>query len=199
MQTDTTPLTYDTPHGTLYVAVATAREDHYHDSERGNVTDLRPRLWVASNPTFEADPNHVEHWTIRGRAYGVSRAFKFHDQSHITYDNGVNAGRWHRESARYQGGYITDRGKKVEFRTPTYEAIEGAITDTLDKFATDHPQWGELSAYLLYAHKHSSAVREAADLRRKAEEEEEKASALWGEAEPLINALPLALTDLIRR
>lgn len=198
MKVDTDPIKLDTPLGALYVAVTTAKEDSFHDRGRGLVTELRPRLWVSTTPDFEADPHHAEHLTIRGRAYAVLRSFYFHDLSHITYDNGVNAGRWHRESAPHRGGYRTDRGAPVEFRTATYELIDDTVTAALDAFAAAHPQWGELSCYLLLISQHRSEQGTAAVLRSQAAEHEARAVELYREAEPLINALPEALTDLIR-
>jgi len=201
MQTITTPLRYDTPHGTLYLAVTTAMPDNFHEVDgRGDVTELRPRVHVATNPDFEANPNHPDHWTIRRRAYALAATFYLHDLSHVRYSNGYTGGRWHTNSRTgLAGGYVNDRGNKVEYQSATYDLMDKAVTDTLDAFHAEHPQWVELSIYLRLAADHDSAMKEADRLRKEADEAQARGDRLWAEAAPMINALPETLTDLIIR
>ena len=148
MNPESTPHKVNTPYGVLYVAVMSVKEDSFHDSERGNVTELRPRIRVASDSAFEADPSGSDHWTIRGRAYAVHRTYWFHDMSHITYTNGGNAGRWHSEANPNHGGFRNSMRKPVEVRTPTRDLMEKAVENALDSFATAYPDWVKFSEYL---------------------------------------------------
>lgn len=198
MLTETTPVIMDTPFGKLYVAVTTAKEDEYHVAGRGNVTDLHPCVRVATDPTFEADPNHADHWTIRGRAYAVHRTFWFQDRSHIVYGNGVSAGRWHGETSPYKGGYRNDRRNEVKYGTKTYDLMDQAVTDALDKFAADHPQWGDLSLYLLFNRERNSALAEVARLNKEAAQAAARAAEWAGKADPARHELPADLAALIR-
>lgn len=150
MKTETTPVKVDTTHGPLYIAVMPADRHSYYDSERGDVTDLRPFLRIATDPAFEADPTHTDHWTIRGRAYAVHYEVFFEDRTGIECANGYQGERWHRSGyTPYRGGFRNDRRGPVEFGTATYTAMWAAVVDALDTFDASHPGWMELSRFLL--------------------------------------------------
>ncbi len=183
MNPESTPHKLDTPYGVLYVAVMRTKEDSFRDTERGNVMELRPRVRVASDVCFEANPAAASHWTIRGRAYAVHRTYTFQDLAHITYNNGVNAGRWHPENNPNHGGFRNATRKPVEFRTPTYDLMETAVTDALDSFAADHPDWAVFSEYLYRAAKEGSARMEAAQAKRELDAALTRADAFAMEAE----------------
>lgn len=167
--TPTTPVTVDTKYGKLYVSVAQADPHSYHDSERGNVTDLRPLVWIASDPGFEADPDAADHWTIRGRAYAVHYHVFFEDRTGIEYANGYKGERWHRDSyTPYRGGFRTDRRAPVEYSTKTYDLMWEAVTEALDAFAEQHPGWDRFSVYLLHAANARREYGKAAEARAEA-------------------------------
>lgn len=179
MNTQTSPVQVKTAYGTLYVAVAAADRHSYHDTERGNVTDLRPEVWVASDPEFTADPGAAEHWTIRGRAYGVH----YHVISEMRSD-----GRWHRSHTPYAGGFRNDRRGPVEFRTKTFDLMWEAVTTALDEFAARYPAWEDVSRYLLLAGDAAAAESRAADARREAEKHDASAADSRARAERFANA-----------
>lgn len=196
--TETTPITIDTPHGKLYIAVARAKEDSYHDFERGNVTDLHPLVRIATDPTFEADPNHADHWEIRRRNYAAHQTLYWHDLSHTSYATGTNLDFWHSERNPYNGGFRNDRRGQVEFRTKTYDMMRQTVADALDEFDKTHPGWKELSVYLLLHAKLTRELDEAYTLRKEADEHEDKAKVLTAQAQPMFDALPDTLRALIR-
>lgn len=198
MQTLTTPIEIDTPHGPLYVAVERAERHSYCDSERGNVTELRPFLRVASDPTFEADPNAEEHWTIRRRSYGVHYTIFFEDRTGIEYAAADMKGeRWHYDRAPYAGGFRADHGGLVEFGTKTWDLMWAAVSAALDAFDAAHPGWQELSRYLLLWSDADTACDKARDLRKKATEQDQKAAALEAEAGAIGSTLPDSLMELV--
>jgi len=198
MNPETTPQTIDTPYGKLHIAVIPATEDSFHSMGRGNVTEIRPRLRIASDPTFEADPNHADHWTIRRRAYAVHETLYFHDMTHVEYANGYKGQRWHSESNPYRGGYRNDRRGQVEYHTKTWDMMRDAVRAALDEFAKANPAWGEFSTYLLLKDRHDRESGKAADLRKEAAEHEAKADKLSAQTAPMLAGLPESLRSLIR-
>lgn len=157
MRTQSTPVTVETEFGILYVAVACADPYSYHDSARGNVTDLRPEVWVATDAGFEADPNAFDHWTIRGRAYAVH------------YQMVRDRGAWHFNHAPYAGGLRDDRRGQVKFQSKTWEMMREAVLKALDTFHRQHPGWEELSLYMLHKANEDSERGKAEAARREAE------------------------------
>lgn len=198
MNPETNPIKVYTPLGPLHIAVIGADEETYYEHKRGHQTDIRPRVRVATDPTFEADPDHPDHWTIRRRAYAVHRTFFFEDRTHVVYDNGVNAGRWHHETAPYRGGYRNDRRGQVEFGTKTYDLMDKTVTAALDEFAADYPEWADFSVYLLLANKRDRAHTESTELRRQAAEAERRAAEMDKEAQPYLDRVSDDLAALIR-
>ena len=176
MITETTPVRIETPFGPLHIAVMPA--------ERGNVTELRPMLRVATDPTFEADPAHIDRFTYRRRAYAVHYEVYFADRTHMEGE------RWHRSHAPYGGGIRNDVRGVVTWRTPTFDALWQAVTAGLDAFAAATPGWGGLSRYMLLASEADAATSKAADLRREAAKEEEKAANLIEQAAPHLGSVP---------
>ena len=182
MITESTPVCVDTPLGPLHVAVMHAERRSWHEVGKGDVTALRPMLRVATDPTFEADPNHADHFTYRRRAYAVH---------YEVYCEERNGERWHRGGrAPYAGGFRNDRRGEVEWRTATFDALWQAVTAGLDAFAAATPGWEGLSRYMLLHSEVSAATSEAADLRRKAEKLDLKADALIQEAAPHLGSVP---------
>ncbi len=148
MKTRTQPLRVSTPLGDLFVAVHdAAAHRHYDVDAREDVTVIRPRLYVGTDPGFTGSAG-ASYWKIRGRSYAVLRFYNFLDLTHIKYSTGKNAGRWHAEDNPNGGGYRNQQDKQVEFRTPTYELMDKTVEQALDVFAEEHPAWGELSTYL---------------------------------------------------
>jgi hypothetical protein len=189
MKTETTPVPVDTPLGTLYVAIRRAREDSYHETGRGRVTVLRPRLFVSTAPEFEARPDASEHWVIRGRKYGVQKVF-------YTRDTPNNV--WHHDNRDWSGdGYRDDRNGEVNFRTATHNAIDGAVTAGLDVFATLHPQWAQVSEYLEHHAEAESAASKALTLRHEANKHEARGELAEAEALTVIAGAPAELRSLI--
>lgn len=198
MKTETIPVRMDTQYGPLYVAVMYAREDQYHDMERGNITELLPRVRVASDPDFEADPNHADHWTIRRRAYAVHNTLVWKDRSAAEYASGTARDFWHHESSPFGRGYHNDRRTQVEFRTATYDLMWDAELAALETFAAEYPQWQELSTLMRFKGQRDRHAAEAADLMRQAEREKAAADRYREQAAPLFDALPSSLLDLMR-
>jgi hypothetical protein len=198
MNPETNPVTVDTPYGKLYVAVISATEDVHYQSGEGRVVDVSPRVRVATDPTFEADPGHADHWTIRRRAYAVHKTLYFRDLTHIEYSNGNNGGRWQAEESPYKGGFRNDRRAQVEYGTKTWDMMRDAVHDALDKFAAAHPGWEDFSRYLLLKGKHDRRISEAVDLRVQADKEQAEAEKLAGEMAPVFDAVPASLRALIR-
>ncbi|MEU7278730.1 hypothetical protein AB0A69_08070 [Streptomyces sp. NPDC045431] len=198
MNPETNPVTVDTRYGKLLVAVSSAKEDSFHDWERGNVTELRPRVRIASDPTFEADPGHVDHWTIRGRAYAVHQTVYFRDLSKADYASGTNLDLWHSEESPYRGGFRNDRRAQVEYRTKTYDLMRQAVADALDVFAKEHQGWDDFSVYLLKASKRDSEMSKYARLLKEAEEHKVQGEKFDQEAAPLYESLPADLRALVR-
>lgn len=193
MNPETVPVKIDTEHGPLYVAVMEAREDSFHDSERGNVTEVRPRVRVASDPTFEADPQADDHWTIRRRAYAVHQTFYLWDRTMH-----ANGDLWHKESSPYAGGYRNDRRGQVEFRTATWELMHMATVKALGEFAAQYKGWEELSRYLLVKHKHDREIYQVVDLRAQASKHEAAAVKLAGEMAPVFDGLSGDMLSLLK-
>jgi hypothetical protein len=188
MTPESDPYKVTTPFGPLYLAVMPATMDTFWDNNT-RVTALRPRIRVASDPAFEADPAHPDHFTIRGRVYGVHRSFRFWP-GHISGDH------WHKEDPPHGGGYRNDKRKLVEFQTPTYNNIDAAVIAALDAFATDNPEWPHFSEYLYWDGKENAARAEARDLERQAREQLVKAAEYLAKAEAAQAAIDL---DAYRR
>ncbi len=163
MRTQSTPVVVETPYGALYVAVACADARSYHDTGRGNVTDLRGELWVATDPAFDADPDAAEHWTIRGRAYAL--------HLHMVRDRDA----WHQSHVPYGGGFRSDRGNVVDFNTKTRSVMEEALFKALDVFHRNNPGWEQLSRFMLHAANENSARGRAATAREEAAKYDETA------------------------
>ena len=150
MKTPTVPVAMETQYGTLYIVVAAADEYSYHDTERGNVTDLRPVLWVCSDREF-GDVRKSQSWTLRKRAYGVHYRLYREDRRHLLGADGMPMDVWHRSGYQpYEGKFRTDNGGEVTFGTATYKALWNAVTEAVDTFATRNPGWEALSRYLLH-------------------------------------------------
>lgn len=161
MQTTTTPMQMDTVLGPLFVSVTAAKNfRHYDVDQREDVNILRPRLYVSTNTQFEGDADNSEHWTLRGRPYSVLRLYNFLDLTHLRYNNGSDGGRWHAEDNPHGGGYRNPKNRTVEARTPAHDLMDATVLMTLDTFATQYPQWGELSNYL-----RCKAATESTDLQ----------------------------------
>lgn len=198
MQTKTTPIKTTTPYGALYIVVSRAERHSYHVTGRGNVTDLRPFLRVASDSTFEADPNAKDHWTIRRRSYGVHYSIYFEDRTHIQYAATDRQGeRWHYNGAPYRGGFRNDMRNPVEFHTKTWVLMWDAVTGALDAFAEQHPGWQDLSRYLLIRSEQAGHEFNATRLRSEAAECDAKALKSVGEAAYLRDRVPDDLLALI--
>jgi len=192
MKTETTATEIETPLGTLYVAVRFAREDSWHDSEQGYVTEMRPRVFVSSSPDFEADTKAAEHWTIRGREYGVQAVFYF--QPPTPY----NKNHWHADHKDWRGdGYLNDRGIKLDWSTATSKLIDETVRTALDTFAAEHPDWAELSKWLRLAAEENKLRADAIALRRQADKMIEQANAVASKATPLYRAVSPKLLDTV--
>lgn len=190
MQTPTTPVVVETKYGKLYIVVARAERDSYHDMERGSVTDLRPVVWAASDPAFTANPNAAEHWTIRGRAYAVHH--------HLFYGGrGLVTQGWNRDSPPYAGGFRADHGGQVERTSKTFDLMWEATTTALDTFHADYPGWEELSRYLLLNGDGNSAHEAAEQARAEAVEQDKVAEEFRVMAARIAASLPPALDRLI--
>lgn len=197
MNTETTPVCLTTPHGPLHIAVMRAERRSYHDSERGNVTELRPMLSVATDLTFEADPHHPDHWTIRGRAYAVHYEIFFEDLTKIEYAAGFKGERWHRGGyTPYRGGFRNDKRHEVPYGTATFTAMWKATVAALDEFDAAHPGWMDLSRFLLLTGESDTAARKAAEARREAEKLDAQADALMNEANQHGSSVPPAVMAL---
>lgn len=198
MNPETNPVTVDTPYGKLYVSVIAAQEDSYHSMARGNVTELRPRVRVASDPTFEADPNHEDHWTIRRRAYAVHQVLYFHDKSDAEWAKGTSVDLWHTDTKSYDDGFRNDMRAQVSYDTKTYDLMRVAVTDALVIFAEANPGWEDFSLYLLQANKRDSELYKVKNLRAEADQHEAKAKKFDQKAGPLFERVPESLRALMR-
>lgn len=164
MKTQSKPVAVETTFGKLYVAVANADPHSYHAMGRGNVTDLRPELWVATDAEFEADPNAADYWTIRGRAYA------------LYYQVIRWRGEWQRSHTPYNGGFRDDRRGQVKFQTKTWDQMWEAVVEGLDAFHRQTPGWEALSVYMLHAANESGEQGKAATARREAEGHDKEAA-----------------------
>ena len=189
MNPESTPHKVDTPYGVLYIAVMRSEEHSFHDSERGNVTELRPRIRVASDSLFEADPSDADHWTIRGRAYAVHETYQF-NAAPTTYRNGFTERHWRSGDTPYRGGFRNDKRRPVEIRTATYDLMEKAVTDALDSFAADHPDWAKFSEYLYWEGKKGSARMRVIQAQEECRKAETEVDAFTIEAGALRRGLP---------
>ncbi|SRR6266576_1026397 len=196
MNVETAPFTVGTRYGDLLVAVIAAKRDRFNDFERGNVMEIRPRVRVATDPAFEANPASAAHWVIRRRAYAVHETLYFHDLSSVMYCNGLTGDRWHLEDRPYRGGFRNDRGAPVEYPSVTHELMREAVTAAVEEFASVHPQWGEFSRYLLLHGEAEAARFSAVEARREADAYEDKATALYCQATGVASHLP---ADLLAR
>lgn len=192
MKTETTPVPVHTPLGTLYVAIRRAREDSWHETGKGNVTALRPRLFVSTAPEFEAEPSASEHWTIRGRRYGVQCVFYFHDTPRFAHGD-----TWHKDNQAWSGdGYRDDHNGPIKFQSATWGAIDAAVRTGLDAFTAMHPRWAQLSEYLTHDSDAKSAASEAEQLRREATQHAARSAALDIAALAAIEGAPAELRAL---
>jgi hypothetical protein len=188
--TPTIPAVVDTKYGRLYIAVAPADRDNYHDIERGNVTDLLPRLYVATDPAFEANPNADDHWTIRGRAHAVH--YQIHYRKHA-----ANGKLWHRALTPNAGGFRKTNGGQVEFRSATYGQMWEALTTALDTFADTHAGWQALSHYLLLSGDGNTAQQAAEQARTEAAKQDKIAGDFFRQAGAVGAKLAPALLDML--
>lgn len=188
----TTPVTFTTPYGPLYIAVIAADRHSYHDTERGDVTDLRPHLRIASDPTFSGSPKADEHWTIRRRAYAVHYEIFFEDRTKIKYAAADMVGeRWHRSGyTPYGGGFRNDMRVPVEFRTKTFNLMWDAVSATLDTFDASHTGWQNLSRYLLHEQEAAAERHRADEARKEAKAHDAKADQSAVEAACLAADIP---------
>lgn len=190
MNTETTPIRFTTLYGPLYIAVMRANLSEWNDTERGNVSELRPRLRIASDPAFEADPAAEDHWTIRGRAYAV----------HYEILHNRRSGEWERgDHTPYQGGFRKANRGPVAFRTATWDAMWEEVIRALDTFDATHPGWKNLSSYLHYRGQCDSHEFKAAQLRREAADEESKALTFAAEAASCAGGVPEPMLALIKK
>ena len=196
-KTPTTPVAMHTRYGLLYVAVIEADRHSYRDTDRGDVTDIRPRVRVATDPTFDADPTHAHHWTIRGRAYAVHNTYYFQDLTHVKYSPGSFGKRWHKESSPHRGGLRNDGGHQVPYGTTTFDQMTAAVVTALDAFADVHPGWTDLSRYLLHRSDAAMASFRAAEARKEADEHEETAAAHADAAHAVGASVPDSLIKMI--
>lgn len=181
MRTQTSPVLVETKYGTLYVAVASADRRSYRDMKRGDVTDLRPEVWVSTTPQFDADPGAEQHWTIRGRAYAVRCDVIFEERTD---------GTWHRIRTPYAGGFRNDRRGEVEFGTKTFDLMWEAVVTALDAFAARHPGWEDVSRYLLFSGDAARAESRAADARKEAAKHDADAANARMQGERFAGVLP---------
>lgn len=190
MNPDSTPHRISTPYGALYLSIRRARQDHFHEEGRGDVTELVPRIRVASDASFEADPNATDHWTIRARAYAVHNVYYFKDLTHVEYSDGRRGDRWHAEDAPYRGGFRNDRRQPVDFRTATWDLMDKAVTAALDSFAADRPEWGRYSEYLYQRAQEETARMEIVQLESELDRKRGEADAFTCRAQALAVDLP---------
>lgn len=188
--TPTAPVAMHTRYGLLYVAVIEADRHSYHDTDRGDVTDIRPRVRAATDPTFDADPAHADHWTIRGRSYAVHNTYYFQDLTHVFGE------RWHKESSPYGGGFRNDSGQ-VPYSTATYDQMAAAVVTALDAFADAHSGWTDLSRYLLHRSDTATALYRAEQARKEAEQHEETGAAHAAAAFKVRTSIPDSLIKMI--
>ncbi len=180
-----TPIVIDTTFGKLYIAVANADPKSYNDSERGDVTDLRGELWIATDAGFDADPNADDHWTIRGRAYAV--------HYHVV----KYRGEWLRSHTPYDGGFRNDRRGQVEFRTKTWEQMWEAVEGALNTFDRQHPGWEDLSRFMLHQSNEDGARGDAITARREAEQHDRTAEGHCARKETAGKLVPASLLALL--
>ena len=191
MKMSTEPVEMTTAYGSLFVAVASAGRDTHYDKElRQNVSSFRPRLYVATDRTFEADPQADEYWVIRRRAYAVLRVF-------TKGTDVLNSEGWQMGDTPYGGGFRNQLRQPVEVRTSTYDLMDAAVLKALDEFAAAHPQWADLSMHLRYRDEARGAELTAAQARAELEKAEEMAHRRWTEASLVQQALPAGLVALI--
>lgn len=196
---ETKPAIIETPYGKLYISIIPAREESFHMVDRGNVKEFRPMLRVASDPTFDADIHHEEHWTIRGRAYGVHEVMFFEDRSQTSYASGTAGDFFHPDHKDYYvEGYRNDRGSKVDYGSKTHKMIREAVENACAQFAEENPGWDDLSVYLHLAYKRGREEREVADLRRQAKEHDAKAREYSEKEIAVLDKVPNFLKDRLR-
>ena len=191
MKMSTEPVEMTTAYGSLFVAVASAGKDTHYDKElRQNVSSFRPRLYVSTDRTFEADPQADEYWVIRRRAYAVLKMYE-------KRANVLNSEDWQRGDTPYGGGFRNQLCQPVEYHTPTYDLMDAAVLKALDEFASAHPQWADLSMHLCYRDEATSAELTAARARVELAKAEETAHQRWAEAARVKQTLPAGLVALI--
>jgi hypothetical protein len=190
MKTPTTPLKFTTLYGPLYIAVLAANAHSYHDTERGNVTDLRPSLRVASSSAFEAEPARADHWTIRRRPYGVHWEIFHEDRTALGGD------RWHR-TAPYRGGFRADHGGPVETQTKTFDLMWEETVRALDTFDAQNEGWRDLSVHLLHQQRADAAFVKEHNAYREAEKYLAEGQAHEKESNAVYATLPEAIAQLI--
>lgn len=196
---ESTPAIVETPYGKLYISVIPAREESFHMVDRGNVKEFRPMLRVASDPGFEASYASADHWTIRGRAYGVHEVMFFNDLSHVSYASGTAGDFFHPDHKDYYvEGYRNDRGSKVDYDSKTHKLMREAVENACAQFAEENPGWDDLSIYMHLAYKRGREEREAASLRREAEEHDAKAREYSNQEIAVLDKVPNFLKDRLR-
>lgn len=192
MQTPTVPVPVETQYGTLYVVIASADAHSYHSMERGNVTDLRPMLWVSTDPEFGDDLTPEMSWTIRGRAYYVHYRLYYQDRSHLP-------GHWN--PGGYQplrGKFRNDRGVSVDFKSKTWDLMWDTMLGAVDTFIAEHPGWDGLSRYLHHRDNTEGEEAAAARARQEAWEHEQRAIRHRERQIEAGSEVPWTVMDLIR-
>lgn len=194
MQTPTVPVPVETQYGTLYVVVASADAHSYHDTQRGDVTDLRPMLWVSTDPEFGDDLRPEASWTIRGRAYHVHYRLFYQDRSHL-----AGGERWHPDGYQtLRGKFRNDRGAPVDFKSKTWDLMWAAMTGAVDTFTAEHPGWDGLSRYLHHRDNTGREEAAAANARQEAWEHEQRAALCRGRQIAAGAEVPWTVMDLLQ-
>ncbi|MFF9879983.1 hypothetical protein, partial [Staphylococcus pasteuri] len=176
------------------VVVASADAHSYHDRERGNVTDLRPMLWVSTDPEFGEDLMREASWTIRGRAYYVHYRLFYQDRSHLP-----GGGRWHPDGYQpLRGKFRNDRGGLVDFQSKTWGLMWDAMVGAADTFTAGHSGWDGLSCHLYHRDNAEREDAAAANALQEAWEHEQRAIRHRERQIAAGSEVPWTVMDLVR-
>lgn len=124
--------------GDVFVRVVSAVEESWHDSERGNVSEVFPVLIVSTYP-FDRGARRDEKGTgvkYRGRTYHVEESQKptrFRSESrdgwisdHKTY---------------YTRGMSSEAGNPVDWKSPMRDRLRELVAAARDAYVAENPEW----------------------------------------------------------
>jgi hypothetical protein len=120
--------------GAVFVEIMPAVEKFWHDSVRGNVSEVFPALRVTTYTSRARDNSAGVKY--RGRTYHVDRVHV------LAPGRGYGPDGWTYDTSEYYTkGLLNDSGSSVDWKSPMRERVSNFAEAVRDAYIADHPQW----------------------------------------------------------